>query len=409
MDLRYVAYVLDEAYERLRDVYVSSSVLGPVRLYAAGDRVDGEFWALFCALLDFGVSVPRVLNPMLVGLVKYMEGCGLRFVDLVFDVRLARRVFHGFEWVSGGGVRRGFTHRFVGVDDLVSLLRVFRRIMDEHGSLGDFVRGVYDEGVGEAEPMERVLRAFVSLLVECGGRPRLVPVRFGSALKRLNLFMRWMVRPYPDLGLWRFIDKRHLLVSLDEGLRRVLSRVFQADVRVSWRGVLEATRLLRAVNPDDPVKYDYLLSRLSIMGYCAKQRDRSRCYLCPVAGVCGSSNVPVAPRVRPLRGRESAIFEEFLRVYGGEVDGVVTEYPLGSYSADALIHMRDCSEYIVEVEHELNYTAIGQVVTYRYLYFKKHGKPVKPMIVCKKAPQTLREVSEREQGIRVVEVGSLSS
>jgi len=42
-DLEYSTYVLDEAYERLKDVYISSSVLGPVRLYVAKDEVDREF------------------------------------------------------------------------------------------------------------------------------------------------------------------------------------------------------------------------------------------------------------------------------------------------------------------------------------------------------------------------------
>jgi len=70
--------------------------------------------------------------------------------------------------------------------------------------------------------------------------------------------MRWMVRPYPDLAQWTFIHTKHLLVSLDGGLARVISRAFQVDVKLNWKGVLQATRLLRGINQDDPAKYDYL-------------------------------------------------------------------------------------------------------------------------------------------------------
>ncbi|MEG9194112.1 MAG: DUF2400 family protein [Candidatus Methanoglobus sp.] len=63
------------------------------------------------------------------------------------------------------------------------------------------------------------------------------------------------------------MDRKHLLASLDANLQRVVSRAFGLKVKLNWRGVLEATGFLRKLNPDDPTKYDYVLSRLSIMGY----------------------------------------------------------------------------------------------------------------------------------------------
>jgi hypothetical protein len=59
---------------------------------------------------------------------------------------------------------------------------------------------------------------------------------------------------------------------------------------------------------------------------------------------------------------------------------------------------------VVEVERELNYSAIGQVVAYRYLLHKIHGRFAKPMIICRRAPKELKEVAQLEQGIAVVEV-----
>jgi len=73
-------------------------------------------------------------------------------------------------------------------------------------------------------------------------------------------------------------------------------------------------------------------------------------------------------------------------------------------SSDVFMHTKTCSEYIVEVERELNYTAIGQTVTYRYLYYKYSGKMTKPIIICRKASREFREAVQLERGIEVMEV-----
>jgi len=114
--------------------------------------------------------------------------------------------------------------------------------------------------------------------------------------------------------------------------------------------------------------------------------------------------LPRIAEAKPLTSVEMEILEDFLKIHGGEFDKVVTEYTLGRYSADALMHAKTCNEYIVEVERELNYMAIGQAVTYRYLYYKHSGKMAKPMIICRKASRELKEAAQLEQGIEVVEI-----
>jgi uncharacterized protein (TIGR02757 family) len=259
--LSYASYVLDEAYDRLRDIYVNTSVLGPVRLYSARDTADREFWALFSALIDFQMSVIDILNPMLTGLAKHIEKDNIKFLDLIYDVNLADRVLREFEWLSPKGPRRGFTHRFVKVHDVINLLTIFRRICDTHGSLGNLVKESYAQHKHDPEPMEGVLRDFLKVLLEYGGGPPIIPKNMSSCLKRFNLFFRWLVRPYPDMGLWNFIDKKYLFVSLDQSMQRVISRAFQLDVNLNWHGVLKTTIFLRKLNPEDPTKYDYVLSR----------------------------------------------------------------------------------------------------------------------------------------------------
>jgi hypothetical protein len=139
---------------------------------------------------------------MLTGLAQHVERRGLSFLDLVHDTGLAAEVFRKFEWSSPKGPG-GFTHRFVKIEDFVELLAAFRRFGELHGSLGSFVEESYARHAGDREPMEGVLADLLGALRECGGRLPLVPKGAGSALKRFNLFFRWLVRPYPDLG-WGF-------------------------------------------------------------------------------------------------------------------------------------------------------------------------------------------------------------
>ncbi|TDA30142.1 MAG: hypothetical protein DSO00_02240 [Archaeoglobi archaeon] len=402
-EIFYAARVLDEAYERLKDAYISTSVLGPVRLYSAAETADREFWALFCALIDYQMPVARLLNPMLLGFVRHIEGRGLKFLDLIYDAKLAEKVLSEFEWSSPKSPREGFTHRFLRIRDLIDLLAAFRGICDSYGSLGSFVKSSYALHRHEPEPMEGVIRDLQRELLNHGGGIA-VPRHTDSCMKRFNLFFRWLVRPYPDLGLWGFIDRKHLLASLDANLQRVVSRAFGLKVKLNWRGVLKATGFLRKLNPDDPTKYDYVLSRLSIMGYCAKDLARSKCLLCPIVSVCKASEPPRPVEVGLRTEAETEILKRYLEIYGRELDRVYTEYPLGRFSADALIHKTSCSEYVVEVEEELNYTAIGQVATYRYLFYKIHGRLAKPMIICRRAKSELKEAAWIEQGIEVVEV-----
>ena len=148
------------------------------------------------------------------------------------------------------------------------LFHSISKVLSEYGSLRELVRGLYEEALGRGfdEPLEFVVRGLAGELrkhfpADYGRTGILIPnPSGGSALKRLNLFLRWMVRPYPDLGVWNFIDKRYLFVSLDSGLLRTVSRVFKLKFPggASWRNVLRITGLFRRINSGDPAKYDYV-------------------------------------------------------------------------------------------------------------------------------------------------------
>jgi uncharacterized protein (TIGR02757 family) len=162
----------------------------------------------------------------------------------------------------------GFRHRFTDGRKLSALLSALKRLVTEYGSLHACFCG---EMKGEEETILNPLSGFCAKLLRFAPAPldHLVPSPLkGSACKRLNLFLRWMVRRDDvDPGEWADIPPRKLLVPLDVHMFRVakalgMTRRRQADMKT----VLEVTAGFRRIVPSDPVRYDFCLTRLGMKG-----------------------------------------------------------------------------------------------------------------------------------------------
>ena len=162
----------------------------------------------------------------------------------------------------------GFRHRFTDGCEISSLLVGARRMIEEHGSLEQgFLRGYR----GEHDTVVPALLAFSTALRSASGSgcATLIPAPDkGSAMKRLCLFLRWMVRSDDvDPGGWTRIPVSKLVVPLDTHMHRIggalgLTRRKQADMRTA----VEITRGFARFRPEDPVRYDFALTRLGIHG-----------------------------------------------------------------------------------------------------------------------------------------------
>lgn len=110
----------------------------------------------------------------------------------------------------------------------------------------------------------------------------------GAACKRWRMFLRWMVRPaWPDLGLWTRYPAPALAIPLDTHVARIsrylgLTQRKTADART----VQEITDALRALDPEDPLRFDFGLSHLGILGHCPGCRILPACAPCPLVAVC---------------------------------------------------------------------------------------------------------------------------
>jgi uncharacterized protein (TIGR02757 family) len=90
-----------------------------------------------------------------------------------------------------------------------------------------------------------------------------------------------------DLGLWRSVSTSRLVLPLDTHLARIVRYLGLTDYRTAgWAAALDATRTLRLLDSRDPVKYDFALSRLGIVGACRHRRVPGICSRCPLDRLC---------------------------------------------------------------------------------------------------------------------------
>jgi len=275
---------LDALYESFN---VAESAADPVEIVRRfREPPDREIVAFLASALAFGrvasvlASIERVLAAMGPSPAAFVRG---------FDVRRDAEVLHPL------------VHRWTRGPDLVALALVLRAMLQEHGTLERaFAAGHDSSSLDVRDGLEAFTsRACATDVREAYGRR--LPARpgfwyfftrpsGGSACKRLNLFLRWMVRADAvDPGGWTLVSPSQLVVPLDTHIIR-LGRCLRLTRYASpgWNMASEITAALRQLDPDDPVRYDFALCHLGMMGACGHdkaERDRH----CPLKGLCRPS------------------------------------------------------------------------------------------------------------------------
>jgi len=188
-----------------------------------------------------------------------------------------------------------FKHRFTTGEDISDLLKLLNRVFVENGSIESYFLLGYnktDESVLPAlsKFCNGLLKTYAkahSRLAHRGLKYLLAGPVNGGACKRLNLFLRWMVRDDDvDTGLWKRIDKAKLIVPVDVHMNR-LCRIlgFHNMKTVSLTMAVKITEAFKEIEPADPVKYDFALSRIGIVKNCTGRR-RNGCELCELFKFC---------------------------------------------------------------------------------------------------------------------------
>lgn len=248
--------LLDTAYARFHSEYHRER--DPVSLvHRYEDRGDREVAAFFAALLSYG-NVTTILQSVTRVLTALGPSPRRTLLDGKFPESLS-----------------AFRHRFTNGEDLEVLAAWVTSALRQSGSLekfftegpagemrvrlSGFVRRLKGQPVGKlsevAARRSRTLKYLVS------------DPEQGSACKRLNMFLRWMVRPEDgvDLGLWKTLSPADLILPIDTHLLQTIRLLkWTKSKQATWKVAELATQRLKRYSPLDPIKYDFALCHLSM-------------------------------------------------------------------------------------------------------------------------------------------------
>ncbi|HYI09499.1 MAG TPA: TIGR02757 family protein [Thermoanaerobaculia bacterium] len=240
------------------------------------DPRDQETAGLIAAAFAYGraetivANIGVVLTRMTPSPYRYMQA---------FDPREASKRF------------AGFAHRFHKTNDLVAFLGALAAAIREHGSLGALFETCYNDSDPDIAP---ALARFVTSLRSTIRRPTpalqylLTSPEDGSACKRMNLYLRWMVRRTPpDLGVWTFVSPSKLVMPVDTHIHRIATFLGLNDRKsADWKAARALTDRLARFDAADPVRYDFALCRLGILDLCSRKQRKENCDVCLLREVC---------------------------------------------------------------------------------------------------------------------------
>ena len=288
--------MLKAALDRLYDSFnAPDSAFDPVQVVRQYPRVeDREIIGFIASAVAFG-RVASVVNST-------------NAICAVLGDRPAR-FLERFEPRVHGKPLLPLVHRWTRGEDFVAMLWILRSFIEEFGSLERaFAAGLHDDDVDVGQAIESFSdRARSVDLRPVYGRGGFTPSpsrpgayyffprpSTGSACKRMNLYLRWMSRTDGvDPGGWTAVPPSKLVIPLDTHIIRV-GRCLKLTKYQSpgWKMAADITASLRKLDAADPVKYDFSLCHLGMMGGCRFGNAHASAHACQLAGVC-----------QPKRGR----------------------------------------------------------------------------------------------------------
>lgn len=277
-DLEQIKLAMEELYEK----YNHRKLIKPDPMqfiYRYSDPADMEIAAFLASALAYGRV--QQIEKSLTNLFERMAEMPSEFVINFNDDK--RQTLQSFK------------HRFTTGDDISDLLQLLKKLLREFGGIEKFFLLGYtatDSNIIPAlsEFCDSLLGAYTAEnnREPSRGLKYLLPTpAAGSACKRLNLFLRWMVRDDDvDTGLWKSIDKAKLIVPIDVHMGRLCKILgFYNQKTVSISAALKITDSFKQIEPNDPVKYDFSLSRIGIIKDC-NGRYKLQCPQCQLFELC---------------------------------------------------------------------------------------------------------------------------
>lgn len=245
--------ILEKAHEDfLLNNEIIADALEPALKFQ--NPTDKEFVSFICSILAYGriVQVKRNIHAL-------VDPMGENPVTWLLKQNEASLKAHVKDW----------KHRFNTSHDILIMLLVLQKIYSEHGSIERFLK---PSQYANVEALLIAIREGFYGLIPKNKKPKksfdfFIPdPKLGSASKRMNLYLKWMVRDTePDLGLWKTISKNKLIVPLDTHVfKQAKSLQITNRNTADLQTAIEITEFLRKLDADDPTRYDFALCHLSI-------------------------------------------------------------------------------------------------------------------------------------------------
>lgn len=180
--------------------------------------------------------------------------------------------FQPYDFITGASEQekeklRSFVHRTFNGDDCIYFIHSLQNIYKNHGGL----QAVLEKGFQQDKTVKSALVYFYKIFFEMRGertRKHISNIQNGASGKRLNMFLRWMVRQDNkgvDFGLWKNIPASALMLPLDVHTGNVGRKLGLLQRKSNdWKAVEEITAALRNFDAEDPVKYDFALFGLGV-------------------------------------------------------------------------------------------------------------------------------------------------
>jgi len=161
-----------------------------------------------------------------------------------------------------------FVYRTFNGIDCKYFVSGLKKIYTSYSSMEDVILEGMESGQSLREGLDHLRKIFFSLPHVARNEKHFADVKGGAAGKRLNMFLRWMVRKDNrgvDLGIWKRIDPSMLYIPLDIHSGNTARKLGLLKRKMKdWKAVEELTGVLREFDPADPVKYDFALFGLGV-------------------------------------------------------------------------------------------------------------------------------------------------
>jgi uncharacterized protein (TIGR02757 family) len=224
------------------------------------------------------VSVPHLFSRKedreIAGFLAATIAWGQRPTIVKNGMRLMELMSHApYEFVMNAGPKdykqlSGFVHRTFNSADLVTFLRCIKNLYAKHDGMEAAFAQALKKEVRMMDAIAAFRKTFFSVRHETRTEKHVSDPSRGSSAKRINMFLRWMVRKDAggvDFGIWKEIPTASLMIPLDVHVGNVARGLGLLHRRQDdRRAVEELTEQLRKFDPVDPVKYDFALFGIGI-------------------------------------------------------------------------------------------------------------------------------------------------